>query len=139
MKTFAWPILAACFLLACPARADQLLRKGGEWRSTVTGMAGGPQTMDMCFSQTTMEQAMSKLAGHKNCGAVNVKLTGNVFTLDIACGAMSMQGTATILSDSEYNSDLTMHFGASPNARTIHAMTTAKWIGACKPGERPMN
>jgi hypothetical protein len=32
-----------------------------------------------------------------------------------------------------------MTMGKGSSAKTIHSVTEAQWIGACKPGEKPLN
>jgi hypothetical protein len=133
------PIIVAVLLLSTiSARADEIIRKGGEWRSTVTGVGSEPQTMVMCFSQATWEEAMTKSAAGKTCAKKNITKSGDQLTLDIECGNMTMQGTATLSGDSAYTADLTMHVGAGSNAKVFHTVTKSEWIGECKPGERVM-
>jgi hypothetical protein len=128
-------ILAISLCCAVSARADQLMRKGGEWHSTVTGITPQPQTMDMCFSETTFDQAMAKMAEGKQCSKRDIKISGNLVTIDLVCGAMSMKGTATLSGDTAYTADLTMQVNGGP---VMHTVTESKWIGACKPGQKPM-
>ncbi len=138
MPPLASPLLAATIALAGAAHADTLIRRGGEWRSTVTGVAPQPQTMEMCFAQTTMQQAMSRIAAGKTCATHDVSLHGNQMSINMACGMISMQGTATIAGDTAYTADLTMTIGSGPSARTMHTHTVSTWIGDCKPGEKPL-
>ena len=130
-------IITLSLLLAASAHADMLVRKGGEGHSTTTGVSPQPVTMDMCFTETTVEEATAKLAAQPNCTRKTIRMSGNVATLDIACGTMTMQGTVTFSGSTSYHSDLTMHVGAGAEAKVVHALTDAKWIGACKPGETP--
>jgi hypothetical protein len=139
MRRMASAIIAATLFCATAARADDLIRRGGEWHTTVTGIGPEPQTMDLCFSQTSMTEAMAKMAAGHQCSKRDITITGQHMTLDIVCGGMAIQGTADFTGDDAYTSDLTMHMGAGAGARTMHALSTAKWIGACKPGEKPMN
>ncbi len=132
-------VFAALLTGSLGARAEQLLMKGGEWRTTITGIGPQPQTMELCFAEMTVERAMSRLATQPNCERRDVRLDGNVATIDILCGTMSTQGTATLSGPGAYHSDLTMHIGTGAQAKTIHALGDAVWIGACKPGQKPMN
>jgi hypothetical protein len=131
-------IIAGSLLFAGTARADQLVRKAGEWRTTVTGFGGAPQTMEMCLTEKTMEQAMASPRG-KTCSKKDVKINGNQATIDLECGTMTMQGSAIIAGDTAYTADLTMHITTSHGPMVIHTTSDAKWIGDCKPGEKPIN
>ena len=130
-------VIAVTLMVVGSVRADQLIRKAGEWRSTVTGVGPQPQTMDTCFAQSTLEQAMAKMAASGNCPKTDIRRNGSVITLDVVCGVMSMKGTATMAGDSAYTADLTMTMSTHGKATTFHSITTSKWIGACKPGETP--
>jgi uncharacterized protein DUF3617 len=131
-------VVTASLLCAVTAQAEQLLRKGGEWRMITTGVTPQPQTMDMCFAPSTAEQAMAKLAAKPNCTKKDVKMNGNTATLDIACSNYSMQGTVTFSGDSAYSGSFTMQMGTGSDAKVIHSTSEAKWIGECKPGEHPL-
>jgi hypothetical protein len=132
-------VIAVSLIVVGSARADQLIRKAGEWRSTVTGVGPQPQTMDMCFARSTMEQAMAKMAASGHCPKRDIKQNGSVMTLDVVCDMMSMKGTATMFGDTAYTADLTMTMNMHGKASTFHSITTSKWIGACKPGQVPMD
>ncbi len=131
-------VAAAIALLGSgAARADDLIRRGGEWRTVVTGVGPTPQTIDMCFGPATMADAMAKLAARPGCSKTSITRSGDHLTLDIACGSMTMQGTVVVSGDTAYHADLTMIMGAGGSAKTIHSLSDAQWIGACKPGETP--
>jgi hypothetical protein len=132
-------VIAVALFATMPVRADELFRKGGEWQSTVTGASPQPQTMVMCLSQMTWEQALAQSAARSECTKKNYSRDGNHVTIDVDCGAVAMQGTATLVGDSAYMADLTMRMGAGADAKVLHTTTESKWIGACKPGERVMN
>ena len=137
MRYLMSSLVAVSLFFSLSAQADELLRKGGEWQITTTGVLAQPQTMTMCLAPSTAELAMAKLAARPNCTKKDVKVDGNLVTLDIACGAWAMQGAVTFSGDSAYTGDFTMHMGASDNAKVIHSTSEAKWIGDCKPGETP--
>jgi hypothetical protein len=131
------PIIVAFSLLSMiSADADEIMRKGGEWRSTVTGVGPEPQTMVLCLSQATWAEAMAKSASGKTCAKKNIAKSGDQLTIDIECGKMTIQGTATLSGDSAYTADLTMHVADGGGAKVYHTTTKSEWIGACKPGER---
>ena len=130
-------ILITSILCTASVRADQIIRKGGEWRSTVTGITPEPRTIDLCFAPATQEQAVAKLATGKNCTKRDIRFEGDRAIIDIMCSDMSLKGTATMLGDSAYRADLTLGIGTGSDAKIVHTTTDAKWIGACKPGETP--
>jgi len=133
-------IIAVSLFAAMPARADEVVRKGGEWQSTVTGVLSQPQTMVMCFSQMTWEQALAQSAARQqNCAKKNISRDGNRVMVDIDCGAVAIQGTATLMGDSAYTTDMTMHISNGGDTKVVHTTTESKWIGPCKPGEKVMN
>jgi hypothetical protein len=118
------------------ARADTVI-KGGEWRTVMTGMTPEPNTIERCMAETTMERAAAAMAATPTCTKRDIKISGNVATLDVACGPMSMQGTATFDGDSAYRTDLMMRVGT--DGRVMHVQSTAHWVGACRPGETPVS
>lgn len=136
MRNLTPIIVVASLLSTLSAGADEIMRKGGEWRSTVTGVGPQPQTMVMCLSEATWQEAMTKSAAGKMCAKKNITKSGDQLTIDIECGKMTMQGTATLSGDSAYTADLTMHVGAGSDAKVFHTVTKSEWIGACKPGEK---
>jgi Protein of unknown function (DUF3617) len=131
-------LVAALVLCAVSAQAEQLLRKGGEWRMITTGMTPEPQTTEMCFAPSTGEQAMAKLAAKPNCTKKDVKMNGNTATIDLVCSTYSMQGTVTFAGDSAYSGKFTMQMGTGSDAKVIHSTSEAKWIGECKPGQHAL-
>jgi hypothetical protein len=81
---------------------------------------------------------MTKSAAGKTCAKRSITKSGDQLTIDIECGNMTMQGTATLSGSSAYTADLNMRVGAGSNAKVFHTVTKSEWIGACKPGERVM-
>jgi hypothetical protein len=140
MRYVTWMVIAVSLFATVSARADELIRKGGEWQSTITGVLHQPQTMVMCFSQMTWEQALAQSAARQqNCAKKNFSRDGNRVMVDIDCGAVAIQGAATLMGDSAYTTDMTMRMGAGADAKVVHVTTESKWIGPCKPGEKVMN
>ena len=131
-------VVASMLCTVVSAQAEQLIRKGGEWRTTTTGVTPEPQIMDMCFAPSTAEQAVAKLAAMPNCTKKDVKMNGNTATVDIACSTYAMQGTVTFSGDSAYSGNFTQQTGTGSNAKVFHSTTEAKWIGDCKPGQHPL-
>jgi hypothetical protein len=130
-------VLAVSLLCVTAAHTEKLLRKGGEWRTITSGVTPEPQTMDMCFAATTAEEAVAKLAAKPNCTKKDIKMNGDTATLDVACDTFAMQGKVKFSGDESYSGDFTMQMGAGSSAKSFHATSESKWIGECKPGERP--
>jgi hypothetical protein len=103
----------------------------------VTGVGPQPQTMDMCFSEVTQEQAMAKLAAGRQCSKKAISISGNIVSIDLDCGDMAMQGTAVLSGDTAYTANLTMRFARGGKTQEMRTVTESHWIGACKPGEVP--
>jgi hypothetical protein len=138
MSYLRYAVVAASLLCAVSAQAEQLLSKGGEWRTTTTGVTPELQTVEMCFSPSTAEQAMAKLAAKPNCTKKDVKMNGNTATVDIACSTYSMQGTVTFSGDTAYSGNFTIQISTGSDAKVIHSTSESKWIGECKPGQHPL-
>jgi hypothetical protein len=128
-------VIALSLLASTVAHADTVI-KGGEWRTVMIGMTPEPNTIDRCMAETTMERAAAGMAAMPACSKRDIKISGNVATLDVECGSISMQGTATFDGDSAYSTDLMMRAGT--DGRIMHVQSTAHWIGVCQPGETPV-
>ncbi len=132
--------LAVGFLIvlcAASAHADSFIRKGGEWRSVVSGLTPEPKTIEMCFLPATPEQAIEKLTNGTNCTKRNVTVTGMTVVADIKCNNAEMLITSHMIGDSLYRGDITLNVGNGASAKSVHYTVEARWIGQCKPGETP--
>ena len=136
MRSTCTVVFLMSILCIASAGADPIIRKGGEWRSTVTGLTPEPKTVDLCFAPATREQAIAQLANGKDCKR-DIRFEGSHAVIDIMCRDMSLKGTATMLGDSAYRADFTLGIGTGSDAKAVHITTDAKWVGACKPGETP--
>ena len=137
MRATFTAIVILSILRTVSAWADPIVRKGGEWLSTVTGLTPEPKTIELCFAPATREQAVAQLATGKNCTKRDIRFQGSSAIIDIMCSDMSLRGTATMLGDSAYRADVTLGVGTGSSAKSVHTTTDAKWIGPCKPGETP--
>lgn len=139
MRASLAALFAATLMQCLPAAADDLVRKGGEWESTVTGMGPQPHTMVLCFAPATWDQAMAQTAARgQNCSKRDVTRSGNVVTFDMECTTMKMHGTATFTGNDAYTADMMFNVGSGADAKSFHAVTQSKWIGPCKPGEKAL-
>lgn len=137
MRVILAALIAAASLLAAPAWADDSVRRGGEWQTTVTGMTPQPQSTENCFAPVAWEKALAAPAGLK-CSKSDIVRNGSQVTFDLDCDAFAAHGTVTLSGDSGYSSDQMLTVGSGADAKSFHATVQAKWLGACKPGEDPL-
>ena len=143
--------LAACLLAALPAadaRAVELpARKAGLWEMK-TMRAGSPtpeMTMQHCTDETTDKEMSSSFspASKEMCSKQDIQKTAAGYVTDSVCAVAGM----TITSHSEIAGDFnaaytvksTSHSQGGPAGVPRDSTTTieAKWLGACKPDQKP--
>ena len=141
--------LAACLsALLTPARAADLpVRKAGLWEmkmvKTGSGLPG--MTMQHCTDETTDKEMTSTFSptSKEVCSRRDIEKTATGYTSDSECSAMGV--TVTSHSDitgdfnSAYTVKMTSHSENGPAGMPHDATTTieAKWLGACKPDQKP--
>jgi hypothetical protein len=135
-------------LPANAARADEMpLRKAGLWemKMTRTGSPLPAMTMQQCTDETTdkaMSTAFSPLS-REVCSRRDVQKTAAGYVADAACsvGGMSITTHSEISGDfnSAYTVKSTSHSERGANAAPGDHVTTieAKWLGVCKPDQKP--
>jgi hypothetical protein len=135
-------------LPAGASRADEMpLRKPGLWEMKMmrTGSPLPEMTMQQCTDETTdkaMSTAFSPLS-REVCSKRDIQKTATGYIADTACsvGGMSMTTHSEIAGDfnSAYTVKSTSHSERGPNAAPGDHVTTieAKWLGACKPDQKP--
>jgi hypothetical protein len=146
----AFCLASGCLALlpAVAARADEMpIRKPGLWEMRVI-RAGSPLpqiTMQQCTDETT-DKAMSTTfspLSREVCSRRDIRKTATGYTADAACsvGGISMTTHSEISGDfnSAYTIRSTSHGEGGPNAASGDHVTTieAKWLGACKPDQKP--
>jgi len=130
------------------ARAEDLpTRKPGLWEMKM-GMAGSPtpqMTMQHCTDETTdklLNDQVSPLA-KQACAKQDLKKTATGYISDSVCavGGASITSHAEIVGDfsSAYTVHSTSHSDKGPGGKPLDTTTTieAKWLGACKPDQKP--
>ena len=141
---------AACcrWLLAPEARAVELpVRKAGLWEMKMvkTGSPMPEMTMQHCTDETTdkeMNNAVSPMA-KQMCSKQDIQKTATGYVSDSVCsvGGMSITSHAEIIGDfnSAYTVKSTSHSEGGPSGAPRDTTTTieAKWLGACKPDQKP--
>ena len=130
---------------AFAASSDMPRRKSGLWEVTVSDSgAKGGQAMQQCIDEKTDDLTKNNMAGteKQSCSKNDVRREGNKIITESVC---KMSGsTATTRSvftgqfDSSYKADIKSTYepplhGMKESASTIEA----KWMGACKPGQKP--
>ena len=149
-KLGAWG-LGLCLLAAAPADrawADDLpIRKTGLWEIKMarTGSPLPEMTMQHCTDETTdkdMNNMVSPMA-KQICSKQDIQKTATGYVTDSLCSV----GGVSIASHSEINGDFnsaymvttTSHsdLGNKGTPRDTVTKIEAKWLGACKPDQKP--
>jgi Protein of unknown function (DUF3617) len=121
-------------------------RKAGLWEMKVLSGGSMPEmTMQQCTDETTdkdMSTAMSPVA-KEICSKQDIQKTATGYVTDSVCGVAGM----TIKSKAEINGDFNSAYtvistshtegGAASTPRDSSSTIEAKWIGACKPDQKP--
>jgi hypothetical protein len=144
--SLGWCLLSA--LPAFSAAADELpTRKPGLWEMKMV-RTGGPlpeMTMQHCTDLTTdkdMNNSVSPLA-KQMCSKQDIRKTATGFVSDSVCSVSGIAVTshAEIAGDfnSAYTVKTTSHSEGGPSGMPRDTTMTleAKWLGACKPDQKP--
>jgi hypothetical protein len=143
-----FPALLVLAQLAAPAaRADEApVRKAGLWEMKVvrTGSPMPEMTMQHCTDEAT-DKAMSTgfaPASNETCTKHDIQKTATGYVTDSVCsvGGMSVTSHADITGDynSAYIVKSTSRTERAPSPPRDSTMTIeAKWLGACKPDQKP--
>jgi hypothetical protein len=143
--------LGSCLLAPMPAleaRAAELpVRKAGLWELKMV-RAGSPMpemTMQHCTDETTdkaMTASGSPMA-KEICSKHDILQTATGYATDSVCSVsgISMKSHSEITGDfnSAYTVTTSMHSEGGPSGLPRDATMTieAKWLGACKPDQKP--
>ena len=136
------------WLLPPDARAVEMpVRKAGLWELKMvrTGSPLPEMTMQHCTDETT-DRAMTDAAAPMSkemCSKQDIQKTATGYVSNSVCkvGAMSMTSHSEITGDfnSAYTVKSTAHSEGGPAGAARDSTTTieAKWLGACKPDQKP--
>jgi hypothetical protein len=143
--------LAVCLLALLPAldagAVEMPLRKAGLWEMKMvrTGAPAPDMTMQHCTDETTDKQMGTALSPMSKdvCSRNDIQKTATGYVADSVCnvGGMSMTSHSDITGD--FNSAYTVKStsrstGGPAGAPRDTTMTIeAKWLGACKPDQKP--
>jgi hypothetical protein len=142
--------LALCLLAAASAgtaRAEDLpIRKAGLWELKMvrTGSPMPDLTMQHCTDEATdreMNNLVSPMA-KQICAKQNIQKTATGYVSDSVCSVagVSIASHSEVLGDfnSDYTVTTTSHSElGSKGARDTVTKIEAKWLGACKPDQKP--
>ena len=140
-----------CFLLASgPAAAagavELPIRKAGLWEIKMvrTGSPIPEMTMQHCTDETTDKEmnAMASPTARQTCSKQDIKKTATGYVSDSVCNiaGRSITSHAEVVGDfnSGYTVTMVSHSEGGPaGARDTTAKIEAKWVGACKPDQKP--
>lgn len=137
----------AALLPACAASADELpIRKAGLWEMKMA-TAGSPvpaMTIQQCTDETIDKQMSTMFSAAKQvCSKRDVQKTATGYVTDSECttGPTTRTSHTEITGDfnSAYTVKLTSHSEHGPTGQPHDFNTTieAKWLGACKPDQKP--
>ena len=142
--------LASCLLASLPApavhAAELPVRKAGLWEMKVVKTGAVPEmTMQHCTDETTDKQMSTAFSpmSKEICSKNDVQQTATGYTTDSVCSVagVSMTSHSDISGDfnSAYTIKSTSHREGGPAGGPRDSATTieAKWLGACKPDQKP--
>lgn len=149
MQRFVLILSAAALLSAAPASADPVempARKPGLWEMKMLGSSGTPgMTMQHCTDESTdkfMNTTFSPMA-KEMCSKNEMKKTATGYVTDSVCNIGGSTSTSHAEITGDFNSAYTMKVtsqsegGAKGVARDTTMQLEAKWLGACKPDQKP--
>src|SRR5215475_11238624 len=134
-------------LLACAAGAEELpTRKAGLWEMKIvkTGSKLPDMAMQHCTDPTTdreMNNSVSPLA-KQICSKQDVVKTATGYVTDSVCSVSGVSMTSHSEITGDFNSAYTVstkaHMDKGPEQlRDTTTKIDAKWLGDCKPGQKP--
>jgi hypothetical protein len=139
--------LAAC--VSSAAAQEFPTRRAGLWEVTINhdGRNTPPQTMQQCTDAET-DKLMNAFGGALSadmCSKQEVKKVGATLVINATCQIGPMKSTSQSVVTGDFTSNYTVKVtskleGVPAAAQEAAGGTTtiqARWIGACKPGQRP--
>jgi hypothetical protein len=142
-------ILAVVLLVICsiaPAAAIDLpARKPGLWeiKMVFEDAQVPPQAVQHCIDTATDKLLQEKFSGvQENCSKHDMTRSGNTIVIDSNCKIGNMAATTHAVFEGDFDSaytvkvSTTLDGGPQPGVKKNMTMQ-AKWMGACKPGQKP--
>ena len=138
--------LAVC---ASSAIAQEIpTRRAGLWEVTIThdGRNTPPQTMQQCTDAET-DKLMNAFGGALSadmCSKQEIKKAGATLVINAVCQVGPMKSTSQSVVSGDFSSNYTVKVtskleGVPAKVQDVGGATTiqARWVGACKAGQRP--
>jgi hypothetical protein len=148
MRLFV-PVLALGAVFVSSAAAQEIpTRRAGLWEVTISheGRNTPPQTMQQCTDSET-DKLMNAFGGDISadlCSKQEIKKSGATIVINAVCQIGPMKSTSQSVVTGDFNSNYTVKVtskleGVPAAAQGIGGTTTiqARWVGACKPDQRP--
>lgn len=141
---------AVCFVLSAgSAVADDLpVRKAGLWELKMvrTGSAMPEMTMQHCTDEAVDKEMNNNISpmAKQVCSKQDIKKTATGYVSDSECSIAGMSTTSHAEISGDFNSAYTVKTSSHAQGGAVGAagrdttMTLeAKWLGACKPDQKP--
>jgi hypothetical protein len=145
----AVPVLALAACVSSAAAQEIPTRRAGLWEVTINhdGRNSPPQTMQQCTDAET-DKLMNAFGGALSadmCTKQEVKKVGATLVISATCQVGPMKSTSQSVVSGDFTSNYTVKVtskieGLPAGAQDAAGGTTtiqARWIGACKAGQRP--
>jgi hypothetical protein len=136
-------LIGGMLLASGALAADMPKRKAGLWeiRSQMNNMPGMPP-VQMCIDQNTDNLMQQQSRDKADCDAPDIRKTPASTTVHTTCrtegSAMTLDAVYTGSFDSSYKADMKMHYAPPLHGLSdTHMVQEAKWLGACKAGQKP--
>jgi Protein of unknown function (DUF3617) len=144
-------VAIAAASVAMPASAQDLpKRKSGLWEinmdsSNGRSKGGKERMMTQCVDQSkddVFRQMGQQMERENKCTRTNIQRAANRLSFESACDFGSMKTTSKAMITGDFNTAYKMeiHSRYDPPMMGLSEGTTiidAKWVGACKAGQRP--
>lgn len=136
-------LLLGAVVASSAAAGEAPKRKPGLWeiRTQVEDMPGGPP-IQMCVDRASDNLMQQRAKEKPDCSTMEVKKGASATTVHAVCrmegSTMTMDAVYTGSFESSYKGDMKMRYSPPMHGLSESHMTQeAKWLGACKPGQKP--
>jgi len=146
---FAVPVVPLAACMSSAAAQEIPTRRAGLWEVTINheGKNTPAQTMQQCTDAET-DKLMNAFGGALSadmCTKQEVRKVGATLVIDAVCQVGSMKSTSQSVVSGDFTSNYTVKVtskieGLPAGAQGAAGGTTtiqARWVGPCKPGQRP--
>jgi hypothetical protein len=146
---FAFSVLALAACASSAVAQEIPTRRAGLWEVTIThdGRNTPPQTMQQCTDAET-DKLMNAFGGEISadmCSKQDIKKVGATLVISATCQIGPMKSTSQSVVSGDFTSNYTVKVtskieGLPAKAQDAAGGTTtiqARWVGACKPDQRP--